>query len=120
MLDLGIPVAELSMDGQYTIDTYLNHTEGIGPNNLTDFTLCLRFYINTLKPFTTSLLSYSNFLDDNALAVDIRKISKQIFVLIICKYGYSQVSEFRHLILGISIAKLLFFRVVDTINWIQI
>ena len=96
MLDLGIPVAELSMDGQYTIDTYLNHTEGIGPNNLTDFTLCLRFYINYLKPSTTSLLSYSNFLDDNALVVKIKKISKQIFVFLICKYGYSQVSEFKH------------------------
>ena len=96
MLDLGIPVAELSMDGQCTIDTYLNHTEGIGSNNLTDFTLCLRFYINTLKPFTTSLLSYSNFIDDNALVVEFRKISKQIFVLIICKYSFSQVSKFRH------------------------
>ena len=93
MLDLGIPVAELSMDGQYTIDTYLNHTEGIGPNNLTDFTLCLRFYINYLKPSTVSLLSYSNFMDDNALLLKFKKISKQIYLLIICKYGYSQVSK---------------------------
>ena len=80
------------MDGQYTIDTYLNNTEGIGQNNLTDFTLCLRFYINNLKPASTSLLSYSNFLDDNALTVEIRKTSKQIYTLVICKYGYSQVS----------------------------
>ena len=92
MLDLGIPVAELSLDGHYTIDTYLNHTEGIGPNNLTDFTLCLRFYINYLKPSTTSLLSYSNFLDDNALTVEIRKTSKRIYTMVICKYGHSQVS----------------------------
>ena len=34
---LGIHVAELSIDGIYTIDSYLNHTEGIGPKNLTDF-----------------------------------------------------------------------------------
>ena len=32
---LGIHVAELSIDGIYTIDSYLNHTEGIGPKNLT-------------------------------------------------------------------------------------
>ena len=81
------------MDGQYTIDKYLNHTEGIGPNNLTDFTLCLRFYINYLKPSIVSLLSYSNFMDDDALVVEFKKISKQIYLLIICKYEYSQVSE---------------------------
>ena len=92
VLDLGIPVAELSMDGRYTIDTYLNHTEGIGPNNLTDFTICLRFYINNLKPDVTSLFSYSNFLDANALEVFLSKKSKPIILLIICKYGYSQVS----------------------------
>ena len=85
-------MVELSMDGQHTIDTYLNHTKGIGPNNLTDFTLCLRFYINNLKPAATSLLSYSNFLDDNALTVEIRKTSKRIYTMVICKYGHSQVS----------------------------
>ena len=82
------------MDGRYTVDTYLNHTEGIGTDNLTDFTLCLRFYINNLKPVQTSLLSYSNYLNDNALYVEIRKTSERIYFLFICNYRYSQVSTF--------------------------
>ena len=82
------------MDGRYTVDTYLNHTKGIGTDNLTDFTLCLRFYINNLKPYLTSLLSYSNYLHDDALTVEIRKTSERIYFLFICKYRYSQVSKF--------------------------
>ena len=43
---LGITVFELSMNGQMTIDSYLNHTNGIGPDNLMNFTLCVRFNVN--------------------------------------------------------------------------
>ena len=45
------------MDGQYSIEPYLNHTQGIGPNDLTDFTFCLRFNVNYLKPKFSTLLS---------------------------------------------------------------
>ena len=83
---IGIRVAEFSLHGGHTTDTYLNHTEGIGPNNLTDFTICLRFNINFLKPTTSSLLSYSTFLEDNALNVELLKQSGGYLLFYVCKY----------------------------------
>ena len=83
---IGIRVAEFSLHGGHTTDTYLNHTEGVGPNNLTDFTLCLRFNINFLKPTTSSLLSYSTFLEDNALNVELLKQSGGYLLFYVCKY----------------------------------
>ena len=91
---LGISVVELSMDGHHTIDSYLNHTEGIGPNNLTDFTVCMRFNVNFLKPKVSSLLSYSTFLSDNAFDIGIMQRSELILQFYICKYGsFGQVSS---------------------------
>ena len=75
LIYLGIQVAELASDGQHTIDSYLNHTEGIGPNNLTDFSFCMRFNVNYLKPEISTLLSYSTFLSDNMLFVVLMKES---------------------------------------------
>ena len=83
---LGIPVVELSMDGRHTIDTYLNHTEGIGPNNLTDFTVCLRFNVNFLKPKFSSIISYSTFLSDNAFEFGFTQRSRSL-LLYFSKYG---------------------------------
>ena len=78
-------MAELSMDGSHRIDTFLNHTAGIGSKNLTDFTICLRFNINFLKPIKNALVSYSTFLEDNALNVEIDKRNDGL-LLFICKY----------------------------------
>ena len=83
---IGIRVAEFSLHGRHTTDAYLNHTEGIGPNNLTDFTLCLRFNVNFLKPTTSSLLSYSTFLEDNAINVEVLKQSGGSLLFYVCKY----------------------------------
>ena len=76
----------MSLDGQHTIDSYLNNTEGIGPNNLTDFSICLRFNLNYLKPISNSILSYSTFYDANALNVEIVKKSGELLLIYICKY----------------------------------
>ena len=81
-----IRVAELAMDGRHTIETYLNHTLGIGPKNLTDFTVCLRFNLNFLKPMVSVLLSYSTFLSDNALNFDLYRPSSGGLELYVCKY----------------------------------
>ena len=83
---LGIQVAEFSLDGKHASDYYLNNTEGIGPNNLTDFTLCLRFNVNFLKPISNAILSYSTFLEDNALNVEVIKQSGGSLLIYICKY----------------------------------
>ena len=68
---LGITVFELSMNGKMTIDSYLNHTNGIGPENLMNFTLCVRFNVNFLRPQLSSILSYSTFLEDNTLVIEL-------------------------------------------------
>lgn len=81
-----IRVAELAIDGRHTIETYLNHTLGIGPKNLTDFTVCLRFNLNFLKPMVSVLLSYSTFLSDNALNFDLYRPSSGGLELYVCKY----------------------------------
>ena len=75
------------MHGRHSIDSFLNHTAGIGPKNLTDFTICLRFNINFLKPIYNSLVSYSTFLDDNALIVEVVIDSGSGHLLLyVCKY----------------------------------
>ena len=93
-LNIGIRVAEFSMDGKYSIEPFLNYTQGIGSNNLDDFTICLRFYVNYLKPLDTYPLSYTTFLEDNSLTMrlsitttDSEKTeeSKKL-TLVICKY----------------------------------
>ena len=70
-LFLGIPVAELSIDDPYSIESYLNNTNSIGPNDLMDFTLCFRFNVNYLKPFETTIFSYSTSYSDNTLYADL-------------------------------------------------
>ena len=91
----GIPVAEMEMDGQNTIDSYLNHTEGIGQSNLTDFTICLRFNVNYLKPSYSSMLSYSTYLSDNALEIGLRQRPGGVIILYYCKYrSFGQVINF--------------------------
>ena len=70
-LFLGIPVAELSLNDPYNIESYLNNTKGIGPNNLTDLTVCLRFNVNYLKPMVSTILSYSTFYSDNSLVAEL-------------------------------------------------
>ena len=73
------------MDGQYSIEPYLNYTQGIGPNDLTDFTFCLRFNVNYLKPKFSTLLSYSTALSDNSFLVDLWMRSKTV-ILSLKKY----------------------------------
>ena len=58
LLYLGIPVAEIAMDGLYTTEQYMNHTLGIGPKNLTDFTACLRFNLNFLWIFYDTIVAH--------------------------------------------------------------
>ena len=86
MIVSGIAVAELSMDGHYNIDSYLNHTSGIGIENLDDFTICLRFNVNFLKQTSSSLVSYSTSTSDNSINFYIDYISGGSLLLYICKY----------------------------------
>ena len=96
-------MVELALDGSYTIEPYINHTLGIGPNDLDDFTLCLRFFVYFLKPINSALLSYSTSIDDNSLNVELVK-SNEILLLFVCKFvkldqgcGYYRTNNLRSL-----------------------
>ena len=65
---LGIPVAEIAKDGQYSIEENIRYTKGLGPEDLNTFTNCLRFNVNFLRAEAT-LLAYSSFLHDNTYDV---------------------------------------------------
>ena len=109
-----IRVAELAMDGRHTIEPFLNHTLGIGPKNLTDFTLCLRFNVNFLKPMVSVVLSYSTFLSDNALNFELYTPSSGGLELFACKYQKSkmkQVSSSISFYLG-ALKSILYFHVI--------
>ena len=98
MHTLGIHVAELSIDGIYTIDSYLNHTEGIGPKNLTDFSLCLRYNIYHLRPIINTMVSYSTWWSDNSLLLIFIKKSDGSLMLRGCKCGYCSVEQVSNLL----------------------
>ena len=95
---LGIHVAELSIDGIYTIDSYLNHTEGIGPKNLTDFSLCLRYNIYHLRPIINTMVSYSTWWSDNSLLLIFIKKSDGSLMLRGCKCGYCSIEQVSNLL----------------------
>ena len=47
----------------------MNYTGSLGPNNLTDFTLCMRIKVNFLRGEATFPLSYSTDISDNGIQV---------------------------------------------------
>jgi hypothetical protein len=87
---IGIKVAQFQMDGFFSIYTFLNHTGGVGPENLTDFTLCLRQNVNFWRGRTSFSFSYSTDLSDNALTVAFYQSEEAMspIKLGICKYRY--------------------------------
>ena len=63
-------MVELSKDGIYSTEPHINHTLGIGPNNLTDVTLCHRFRVSYLKPVVSYMVSYASSSADNTLTTN--------------------------------------------------
>lgn len=87
---IGIPVAEFQMDGLFTESSYMNYNEGLGYENISDFTFCLRQNLNYLRSWSTYSVSFSNAVSDNAFTVVLEK-PKDInlpLILGICKYRY--------------------------------
>ena len=79
------------MDGIFTEKTFLEHTDGIGPKDLTNFTLCMRFNINFLRGPFTHPFSYASNADDNAIIVWFEKKTNNLLApieLATCKYPY--------------------------------
>ena len=70
----------------------MNHTLGIGPQDLNEFTLCQWFYLGYSRSEITFSLSYANYLDPNALAFKITyNDSNDKMILLMCKNQDSNV-----------------------------
>ena len=65
---LGIPIAEIGIDRQYNVNENMQYTNGLGSEDLKTFSVCIRFNVAFLRPQLSTLFSYSNFIDDNALS----------------------------------------------------
>ena len=87
---LGIPVAEIALDGQYNVTENMQFTNGLGSEDINTFTVCFRFNVEFLRPEITQILSYSTFLHDNTLEALIWFNSDNILSISFCKYwGYA-------------------------------
>ena len=86
MSKLGIPVAEIAIDGQYSVKENMQYTNGLGSEDLITFTLCLRFKVEFLRPEHTTILSYSTFNSDNAFGTYLWLQSGSTLNLGFCKY----------------------------------
>ena len=78
------------MNGLFSTDPYMNHTKGIGKENLTDFTLCQRFNVNFFRGISSYPLSYANIQNDNAVNIQIEKNRKKKISFYISKYRYME------------------------------
>ena len=78
------------MNGLFSTDPYMNHTKGIGKENLIDFTLCQRFNVNFFRGISSYPLSYANIQNDNAVNIQIEKNRKKKISFYISKYRYME------------------------------
>ena len=83
------------MDGLFLMDdfSFLNHTDGIGQQNLTNFTICWRHKLNFLRGVNTHILSYTSQKTDNALLIWLNKNEDDLLVPIninACKYPFQK------------------------------
>ena len=71
----------------------MNHTLGIGPQDLNEFTVCQWFYLGYSRSGITFSLSYANYFDPNALAFKITyDDSTDKMILEMCKNMESSVN----------------------------
>ena len=93
--ELGIPVAGIAINGQYNISENMQYTNGLGPEDFDTFTVCLRFYVEYLRPEYTIILSYSTFKSDNTIGVWLVLESDGELKFGFCKYwGLSLAASF--------------------------
>ena len=88
---LGIPIAEISTDGQYNAKDYLQYSNGLGSKDLNSFSICIRFNVEFLRPRVTSLISYSTFISDNTIASWLWFLDGKLSILFCTYWGASGV-----------------------------
>ena len=83
----------------------MQHTTGLGSEDINTFSICLRFNIKFLRPQLTTILSYSTFITDNSLLIYLQLLeSNSKLSLNFCKYfGLSGITTVCNLIMMPSI-----------------
>ena len=96
-------VAEFQMDGLFSEETYLNHS-GLGYQDLTELTICLRYNINYFRGgFENALYVYSTWYDDNTLSSFLYQAEGEKLMMRICKLVDSEGKDKCHISHGIGL-----------------
>ena len=66
-----IKVVSFQENGVFSTQTFMKHKNGIGSENVTDWTLCLRINLNHFRGHYNHFFSYVNVLFDDALTGNI-------------------------------------------------
>ena len=91
---LGISVAEIAIDGQYSVNENMGYNNGLGSEDLNTFTVCFRFNVKFLRRLP-HFISYSTFVHANSLTSYLWLQSDNKLTFHICKYiGLSGITAF--------------------------
>lgn len=71
-------------NGLFSPKTFMKYTNGIGPTNLSEWTVCSRINLNFLRGQNNHFFSYTNALFDDALS------GKIIYINNLVKIGFCQ------------------------------
>ena len=77
-------IVSFQEDGYSSSESFLNHSLGIGPDDLVDFTVCLRFNLNFLRGREQFFLAYANDLSEDALTGSIIQDDRKPMRLQLC------------------------------------
>ena len=84
---LGIPVAQIGIDGQYNVKENMQYTYGLGSEDLNTFSVCVRFNVEFLRPHLSTIFSYSTFISDNTLDFKLKLHNEHDEITLeFCKY----------------------------------
>ena len=65
-------MAKLQLNGLFTSQSYINHELGIGPNDLTNFSICERINVEYFRGTYSTFFSYATHYSDNSFVFDLR------------------------------------------------
>ena len=65
-------MAKFQLNGLFSTESYLNYALGIGPNDLTNFSICERINVEYFRGVYTNFFSYASHYADNSFVFDLR------------------------------------------------
>ena len=65
-------MAKFQINGLFSTESYLTYALGIGPNDLTNFSICERINVEYFRGVYTNFFSYASHYADNSFVFDLR------------------------------------------------